>query len=70
MTLLEGVGDVLEEDEAEHDVLVLGGVHVGAQRVGGLPQLALKAEVRAVAIGLDGLGFLGHAIHPFRFRER
>jgi hypothetical protein len=31
--LLEGVGDVLEEDEAEADVLVLGGVHTAAQRV-------------------------------------
>ena len=35
--LLEGVGDVLEEDQAEDDVLVLGGVHVGAQHVGGVP---------------------------------
>jgi hypothetical protein len=26
VALLEGVGDLLEEDEAEHDVLVLGGV--------------------------------------------
>ena len=25
---LKGVGDVLEEDQTEHDVLVLGGVHV------------------------------------------
>ena len=35
---LEGVGDVLDEDEAEHEVLVLGGVHVGAQLVGGGPE--------------------------------
>ena len=34
--LLEGVGDVLEEDQAEDDVLVLGGVHVAAQGVGRL----------------------------------
>ena len=27
---LEGVGDVLEEDQAEHDVLVLGGIHATA----------------------------------------
>ena len=27
VALLEGVGDVLEEDQAEDDVLVLGGVH-------------------------------------------
>jgi hypothetical protein len=42
---LEGVGDVLEEDEAEHDVLVLGRVHAAAQGVGGLPELGLEAEV-------------------------
>ncbi len=41
----EGVGDVLQEDEAEHDVLVLGRVHVVTQRVGGGPQLGLEAEV-------------------------
>jgi hypothetical protein len=42
--LLEGVGDVLEEDQAEDDVLVLGRVHVVAQRVGGRPELGLEAE--------------------------
>ncbi len=41
--LLEGVGDVLQEDQAEHDVLVLGGVHGAAQRVGHRPQLGLMA---------------------------
>ena len=45
MLLLEGVGDVLEEDQAEDDVLVLGGVHVAAQRVGGVPEFAFKTEV-------------------------
>jgi hypothetical protein len=48
--LLERVGDVLEEDEAEDDVLVLGGVHVrpeGARRV---PELLLEPEVRAGAV--------------------
>ena len=44
--LLERVGDVLEEDQAEHDVLVLGGVHVVAQGVGGGPQLGLEAKIR------------------------
>ena len=44
---LEGVADVLEEDQAQDDVLVLGGVHVVAQGVGGLPELRLEAEVRA-----------------------
>ena len=44
--LLEGVGDVLEEDQAEDDVLVLGGVHAAAQRVGHLPELGLVADGR------------------------
>jgi hypothetical protein len=43
--LLEGVGDVLEEDEAEHDMLVLGCVHAAAQSVSHLPQLGLIADV-------------------------
>jgi hypothetical protein len=37
MLLLESVGDVLEEDQSEHDVLVLGRVHVVAELVGSLP---------------------------------
>ena len=48
--LLEGVGDVLEEDETEDDVLVLGGVHAAAQGVGHAPQLG------AVAGGAVGPG--------------
>ncbi len=36
--LVEGVADVLEEDQAEDDVLVLGGVHRRAQLVGGGPE--------------------------------
>ena len=34
----EGVGDVFEKDQAEHEVLVFGRVHVGAQFVGRGPQ--------------------------------
>src|SRR5205823_3826568 len=49
---LEGVGDVLEEDEAEDDVLVLGGVHRAAELVGGEPELLLEAEGRPVVGGL------------------
>jgi hypothetical protein len=40
----EGVGDVLEEDQAEDDMLVLGCVHVVAQRVGGFPELGFVTE--------------------------
>ena len=51
---LEGVGDVLEEDQAERDVLVFGRLQVPAQLVGGEEQLRLEAEIAAVAVGADG----------------
>ena len=41
---LEWVGNVLEENEPEHDVFGLGGVHVTAERVGHAPQLSLIAN--------------------------
>ena len=41
--LLEGIGDVLQEDQSEDDVLVLGGVHRAAQGVGHRPELGLVA---------------------------
>jgi len=47
--LLEGVGDVLQEDQAEHHVLVLGRVHIVAELVGRLPQCGLEAERGPVA---------------------
>ena len=54
--LLEGVGDVLEEDQAEDDVLVLGRVHVAAQLVGGGPELLLEADERAaLAVAAAGV---------------
>ena len=39
--LLEGIGDVLQEDQAEDDVLVLGSIHRAAQGVGHRPELSL-----------------------------
>ena len=45
--LLEGVGNVFEEDQPEHDMLVFGRIHVVAQLVGGKPELGLEAEVGA-----------------------
>ena len=44
--LLEGVGDVLEEDQAQDDVLVLRRVHGAPQRVGHAPQLGLVSGGR------------------------
>src|SRR5215813_9903803 len=60
----EGVGDVLEEDQAEHDVLVLGGVHATAQRVGHLPEPRFIADDRpVVGRGRGALLHLWHAFH-------
>jgi hypothetical protein len=35
----EGVGDVFQKDETEHDVLVLSRVHVIAERIRHAPEL-------------------------------
>jgi len=50
----EGVADVLDEDEAQHQVLVLGGVHVGTQLVGRGPERLLQVveHVRGDGTGL------------------
>jgi hypothetical protein len=37
-----------QEDKPEDDMLVLAGVHVGTQGVGGTPEVAFKAEIRPV----------------------
>ena len=52
MARLEGVRDVLQEDQPQDDVLVLGGVHVGAQLVRCGPEFFLEAEGGAI-------GFVG-----------
>jgi hypothetical protein len=36
------VGDVFEEDQAEYDVFVFGGIDVFAQFVGGFPELLFQ----------------------------
>ena len=61
----EGIGDVLQEDEAEHDVFVLGGVHVAAQLVRCGPQGLLESQAGAVVFAAVGyiFGFTwGHAL--------
>ena len=44
MLRLERVGHVLEEDQPEHHVLVLGRFHVAARRIHRLLELGLVAE--------------------------
>ena len=48
----EAVGDVFEEDEAEDDVFVVGGVQFGAKFVGGSPEVGFEAAE-------EGLRFSG-----------
>ena len=48
--LLEGVGDVLEENQPQRDMLVVAGLHVAAQFVGGFEQFGFEAEVAAVVL--------------------
>lgn len=41
---VEPVGEVFQEDEAEDDVFVLGGVQIAAENAGGVPYLFLKTD--------------------------
>jgi len=66
---LESVGDVLQENEAQDDVLILGGVHVVTEFVGRLPEFLLEAQdgtVGLLLLSAHGRGWgcfaaLGHA---------
>jgi hypothetical protein len=73
---LEAIGNVLEEDQAERDVLVVGRLHVAAQLVGGLEQFSLKAKVATIAgcperprAGGDGRRFLGFGFNRATKRD-
>jgi hypothetical protein len=56
---LEAVGDVLEEDEAEDDMLVLCRIHVVSELISGEPQFRLETEIGGTVFG--GRRFLlGH----------
>jgi hypothetical protein len=52
--LLERIGDVLQENQAEHDVLILRRVHVVAELVGSEPELGLEPEVGGGVFGAVG----------------
>lgn len=53
---LEGIGDVLEEDQPEHHMLVFARIHVAAHLVGHDPEFVFEAEVGPVG------GFFGHLV--------
>src|SRR5438477_7098385 len=64
------VGDVLQEDRAEDDVLVLGRVHVVTQSVGSGPHLRLEAKRASIRRLLHVPGAYSARLlpssHPFR----
>ena len=66
MPLGKAVRDVLQENEAQYHLLVVGGVQMPTQLVGGGPELGFEALVA----GIFGFGFLGwsarHGV-PFAF---
>ncbi|MCY1296253.1 hypothetical protein D9M70_456280 [compost metagenome] len=55
----EAVGNVLEEDQPKHNVLVLGGIHIGAQLVGSSPEGFLHGLDAGGSLYLDHLGLAG-----------
>jgi hypothetical protein len=48
---LEGVGDVLQENQAEYDMLVLRGIHVVAELVSSEPELGFKPDIGRGVLG-------------------
>src|SRR5690606_14606168 len=50
MASFEGIGNVLEKDQAQGDVLVVAGLHAAAQFVGGFEQFGFKAKA-GTAVG-------------------
>ena len=65
--LLERVGDVLQEDQPQDDVLILRRIHVVAELVGGEPQLGLESKVGPIAVASGDCSRLLLA-HLTRFR--
>jgi len=51
---LEGVGDEFKEDQAQHNMLVFGSVHVGAQLVSGGPEGFLDVFDHGVVVPCFG----------------
>jgi hypothetical protein len=67
----ESDGDVAEEDEAEDDVLVVGGLQVLAEFIGGEEEVGLEAEGGSVIGGLAGsLSHGRFVLRPFWDNKR
>src|SRR5207244_1651927 len=64
MLRLESIGDVFEEDEPESHMLVLGRIHVVAERIRGRPKLGFEAKQRAIIPCARCGAFSRHASSP------
>lgn len=51
LVLIEGVGDVFEEDKVENDVFVFGGIYVGVKFVGGGLECFFEVLIYCVCCG-------------------
>jgi CheY-like chemotaxis protein len=60
VVLFKGVGDVLQEDEAEDNVLVLCSIHVAAEFVGSEPEFGFEADIGGIVCGFVRGGATGH----------
>src|SRR3972149_5923833 len=69
MLLFKCIRDVLEENQTEDNVFVLGGIHVAAQLVRSRPQFFLEAERRAAACAPVGVVFRGSATFCRRHKD-
>jgi len=58
--LLEGVGDVFEENQTQNDVLVFRSVHIVAELVGGQPELGFKSDGGGRGVLRRGFSFGRH----------
>jgi hypothetical protein len=50
MLCFKCIGDVLQEDEPEYGMLVLGSIHVVSKGIGGCPELRFKTEVSGLVL--------------------
>ena len=58
---LKGVGNVLEEDQAQDDMFVLSRIQVVAELIGGQPQRRLETEFGTAVVGV--------ILRPFAFSQ-
>ncbi len=61
LPIIEGVGDVIQEDQAQHHVLVNNGIQVGPQLVGGGPELFSRSLKNCCSMGFMALFLMNSA---------